>query len=383
MRAVLISIVVLAVTPACAQAFALESSQSEKGWIKLTVRDASGATRVNIAEAGNGVADVVPENGQAVVRHAAAWRCDRLERTFTATASYPDGSTATATTAIRTPSCAKRFALSVRALRGRIRVAISDRWKLGASPRVCVDPPARKPVCRAVKVPLRRTYRGPGFWTVSVGAAKRGVYVRPRGRLRLLATGDSMIQIVDTFLKERLAKRRIGVRSDARISTGLSKPFLLNWPRLAARQARKLHPDVTVVFIGANDGFPFGNVGCCGDAWVDAYAKRAEAMMRSYARQNRGLVYWLTLPAPQPAQWRAVYPAVNRAIKRAAARVGGPTRVLDIARTFTPGYHFRRSMVWHGRRQTVRQPDGVHLSPNGASITETLIERALRKDRVL
>jgi hypothetical protein len=192
-----------------------------------------------------------------------------------------------------------------------------------------------------------------------------------------------MIQIVDTFLKERLARRRIGVRSDARISTGLSKPFLLNWPGLAARQARKLHPDVTVVFIGANDGFPFGKVDCCGDAWVDAYAKRAEAMMRSYSRQNRGLVYWLTLPAPQPAQWRPVYPAVNRAIKRAAARVGGSTRVLDIARTFTPGYHFRRSMVWHGHRQTVRQPDGVHLSPNGASITETLIERALRKDRVL
>jgi hypothetical protein len=89
-RAVLISIVVLAVTPACAQAFAVESSQSEKGWIKLTVRDAAGATRVNITEAGNGVADVVPDNGQAVVRHAAAWRCDRLERTFTATASYPD-----------------------------------------------------------------------------------------------------------------------------------------------------------------------------------------------------------------------------------------------------------------------------------------------------
>jgi hypothetical protein len=234
-----------------------------------------------------------------------------------------------------------------------------------------------------VKVPLRRTYRGPGFWTVSVGAAKRGVYVRTRGRLRLLATGDSMIQIVDTYLKERLAKRGIGVRSDARISTGLSKPFLLNWPRLAGRQARKLHPDVTVVFIGANDGFPFGNVDCCGGAWVDAYAKRVEAMMRSYTRQNRGLVYWLTLPAPQPAQWRPVYPAVNRAIKRAAARVGGSTRVLDIARTFTPGYHFRRSMVWHGHRQTVRQPDGVHLSPNGASITETLIERALRKDRVL
>jgi lysophospholipase L1-like esterase len=382
-RLVLITLLVLGVTPACAQAFSLESSQAEKGWIALTARDTGDAMRVSITEAGTAIADLQPANGQAAVRHAAAWRCDRLDRTFTATASYPDGSTSTATTSIRTPSCAKRFALSLRPLRGRIRVAISDRWKLGASPRVCVDPPGRKPVCRGLAVPTRRTYRGTGVWTVSVGAAKRSAYVRRAGKLRLLAAGDSMIQIVDTYLKERLAKRRIGVRSDARISTGLSKPFLLNWPRLAARQARKLHPDVTVVFIGANDGFPFGDIDCCGDAWVDAYAKRAEAMMRSYSRQNRGLVYWLTLPAPQPAQWKPVYPAVNRAIKRAAARVGGSTRVLDIARTFTPGYRFRRSMVWHGHRQTVRQDDGVHLSPNGASITETLIQRALRKDRVL
>jgi hypothetical protein len=192
-----------------------------------------------------------------------------------------------------------------------------------------------------------------------------------------------MIQIVDTYLKERLGKRRIGVRSEARIGTGLSKPFLTNWPKLAAKQARGIRPDVTIVFMGANDGFPFGDVDCCGDAWVDAYAKRAEAMMRSYSRKGRGLVYWLTLPAPRPAQWRSIYPAVNRAIKRAAARSGGAGRVLDIARTFTPGYRFRKSMTWHGDRTNVRQEDGIHLSPAGASIAEMLIERALRKDGVL
>jgi hypothetical protein len=281
--------------------------------------------------------------------------------------------------------------LSAHKLHGRIRVRIGDRWKVGdATPRVCVQGPGRKPTCRALPVAAgrtaaRRAYRasGGGLWTVSVGAITQRLYLRPARKLRLLATGDSMIQVVDSYLKERLVTHGIGVRSDARISTGLSKPSLLDWPRLAARQARRIRPDVTVVFIGANDGFPFGSVDCCDDAWVDAYATRAEAMMRSYARQSSGLVYWLTLPAPQPPQWRAVYPAVNRAIKRAAARVGGPVRVLDIAKTFTPGYRFRRSMIWHGHRQTVRQDDGVHLSPSGASITEALIERALRKDGVL
>jgi hypothetical protein len=116
---------------------------------------------------------------------------------------------------------------------------------------------------------------------------------------------------------------------------------------------------------------------------VGAYAKRVEAMMRAYSRSGHGLVYWLTLPAPRPAQWRPIYPAVNRAVKRAAARLDGAARVIDIAKTFTPGYRFRQSMTWHGRHQTVRQEDGIHLSASGAGIAETLIERALRKDGVL
>jgi len=51
--------------------------------------------------------------------------------------------------------------------------------------------------------------------------------------LRLLATGDSMIQIIDGVLARRLERRRATrVRSDARISTGLSKTaVLIGWPR--------------------------------------------------------------------------------------------------------------------------------------------------------
>jgi lysophospholipase L1-like esterase len=392
--------ILLAAAPAAAQALTLTATRPETGWIGLTVPDASTAARVVIEEqlagARQPLADVAPSAGRVEIRHAAIWRCDRLEREFVATAAYPDGSAQMATATIRTPACTNRFTLSARKLGRRIRVRVADRWKVGdASPRVCVQAPGRRPACRALAIATGRTSarrdyrtRGAGLWSVSLAVAhgrrlERHFYVRPPGGLRLLATGDSMIQVLDTYLKQRLAKRRIGVRSDARISTGLSKPFLLDWPRLAAKQARTIRPDLTVAFIGANDGFPFGDIDCCGDAWVDAYSERAEAMMRSWSRGGRGLVYWLTLPAPRPAQWRPIYPAVNRAIKRAAARVGGGVRVLDIAKTFTPGNHFRQSMVWHGRRQSVRQADGIHLSTAGASIAETLVERALRQDGAL
>ena len=385
---------------ASASALTLKADSPETGWVRLSVPDAGDATNVALSEQVAGVAQPLtqapPTAGQLVVPHAAPWRCDRLTRTFNAIASYPDGSTQTATASTTTPSCAKRLALSAHKRKGRIVVSARDRWGIGGvGVRICVSEPGREPPCNGLQIPAgsrtgSRSYRtrAAGVWQLllSTGWGQHTAatfYVRPKRALRLLATGDSMIQIVDSYLKDGLGKRNIHVRSDARISTGLSKPFLLNWPRLAQKQASGIRPDVTVVFIGANDGFPFGRVDCCGDAWVAAYAKRAESMMRSYLRQNHGLVYWLTLPSPRPAQWKPIYPAVNKAIKRAAAAFNGAVKVLDIAKTFTPGYRFRSTMRWHGRYENVRNSDGVHLSAAGAAIAATLIERAMRRDGII
>ena len=209
------------------------------------------------------------------------------------------------------------------------------------------------------------------------------------GRLRLLATGDSMIQIIDGILERRLERRRgTRVRSDARISTGVSKPRMFDWVRRAREQARSLHPDVTVMFIGANDGFPLrtpagAGAPCCGAAWVAAYARRVEAMMRSYRRRGRSYVYWMTLPAPRRADFARVYRAVNKAIRRAAARVGRGVRVIDLVPVFTPGGEFRRYVRFRGRRVNARQDDGVHLSTAGAAIAATLLVDRLKADGAL
>jgi lysophospholipase L1-like esterase len=384
----------------CQDCLGLSAGGSQTGWISLSVRR-SEPVRVTLTEqigdAQQPIADVAGGAPEVVVRHAEIWRCDRRDRRFVATATFADGVTQTVTQTLRTPSCGKRLTLAASASKHggsrRIAVRLTDRWGVGDVPaRACVAAPGRKLACRSVRIPggrkqTRLSYRAgkPGLWSVVLqtawGQSATGhVYVRPAGGLRLLATGDSMIEYVDAALKDRLAGLGVEVRSDARVSTGLSKPFLLDWPRLAKHQAATVRPDVTVVFVGANDGFPFGTARCCGNGWVDAYATRAKEMMDAYSRRGRGLVYWLTLPAPRPAEWRPVYPAVNRALKRAAAGFGGRVRVLDIAKVFTPGNRFRSSIVWQGRRQTVRQDDGIHLSQAGASIAEVLIQRALRQD---
>jgi hypothetical protein len=205
--------------------------------------------------------------------------------------------------------------------------------------------------------------------------------VRPRGgRLRVLATGDSMIQIVDGFLAGRLHG---GVRSDARISTGISKPGEFDWVRHARRQAARRRPDVTVSFIGANEGFPLGGAACCGRAWIRRYAGRVRRMMRAYRRGRAGVVYWLTLPTPRDARFARVFGPVNRALRRAASRFGPQVRLIDLRPVLAPGGRFRRAIRYRGRRVVVRQDDGVHLSPAGASIAADLVIRAMRRDRIL
>jgi hypothetical protein len=205
----------------------------------------------------------------------------------------------------------------------------------------------------------------------------------PRRHIRILATGDSMIQVVDSFLADRLPAHH--VIGEAHVSTGISKAgfFGLDWVKHAAAQARSIHPDATVVWIGPNEGFPINGVDCCSRVWIRAYAQRARAMMRSYRRDGRALVYWLTLPIPRSGALAHVLRAVNRAIFEAARGAGSGVHVIDMRRVFTPQNRFQQTACYRGRCFSARQPDGVHLSNAGARVAADIIARRLRAERAI
>ncbi|CAA9505628.1 MAG: hypothetical protein AVDCRST_MAG67-2403 [uncultured Solirubrobacteraceae bacterium] len=270
--------------------------------------------------------------------------------------------------------------VTLRAPAGALGVKLGDtvswravlQWREGTG---CAVIPGPQP-CTQVLPPA-------GALTLKTRAARRPAFTR-LGRLRLLATGDSMIQIVDSYLKQRLGRRRgATVRSDAHIGSGISNPAKRDWVRKAGAQSAGFKPDVTVVFLGANDGYPIAGAQCCDVPWIAAYAKRVEAMMRSYLRGGRSYVYWLTLPTPSRASFVRIYSSVNAAIRRAAQRVGDGVRVIDIARVFTPGGRFRQTITFRGRTINARQADGIHLSTAGASVAATLVIDRLRADRAL
>jgi hypothetical protein len=376
------------------QRLALSADARDRGYIGLSLHSAPGVP-VTIAEQGASLAQLRPSSPATNLRRVTTWRCDRRVRVFSATSA--DGQTASAE--VRTPSCARRLVLAAprRARVGRrVALRVVDRWRLGAlEARLCVGPPGGPARCRTERIGSgRRVERTsfkalrPGGWRISArtpyGRATRTVRAaHAGGRIRLLATGDSMIQIIDGFLKQRLASRGVRVRSDAHISTGISKPSLLDWGAQARRQAAT-RPDVVVMFLGANDGFSMGDAACCNnEAWIAEYARRAGRMMESYGRGGRTRVYWLLLPTPRGGFFRETFPAVNAGIRRAATRARRDVRVIDLVEVFTPGGRYRDTMPIGGRRVRVRQSDGVHLNTTGASLAASIIIRTLRRERIL
>jgi lysophospholipase L1-like esterase len=379
----------------------LTLSAGHTGWIAAQVAAPAGVA-ITVADGGDVVATGTTDaTGALALPRAAAWSCHRNRRLE---ASYVNaGGARQATTAtIRTPSCAGRIAATPRPAHPRAgraaSILISDRWRVGGiTVSVCAPPGEVAPRCHALAlapgalrgaVKERPTRPGRHRYTVTYGSGRRTtatMLVRPRSsHLKVLATGDSMIQILDDDLGARLAARGpVRLTRDAHISTGITKPFMLDWVAHAAASARSAKPDVTVVFLGANDGFPIGSAPCCGGLWQARYAKRAARMMRSYARGGRSQVYWLLLPTPRRKAFVDIYRTVNRALRAAAARFPGVVELIDLGKVFTPGGRFRQTMVWHGRRESVRQADGVHLSVAGAAIAAQVVQQRMRDDRLV
>jgi lysophospholipase L1-like esterase len=386
-------------------AVAADISAGQLGWLRLRVAAPPGATVV-VREQLPGGASIEtarltmegPSSGRA---HLAPWLCDRLERRFQTTVTAPGADPLTSEITVVTPSCRDRVRLGVtprRPVAGRpLQVLARDRWHSAGLPlRLCIQGPVDAaercrrtelsatvptrvlPVAAPQSGRYRIVLRGPRGVVV-----RRDVVVGPRaGVLRLLATGDSEIQVLDDQLAARLRSRGVRVTSDAHVGSGLAKLFQLNWLQHAATFARTLHPDITVVFLGANDGYGIGTNTCCGPGWSDAYALRAAQMMRSYSRHGAGRVFWFLLPAPRGAGFQEIFSGVNRALHLAAGRVPG-VRLVDLSPEITPGGTFHQTVVRAGRTVNVRQPDGVHLSVAGSAIAVDVLVAAMRAEGAL
>jgi hypothetical protein len=401
------AVAALAAAPASAQepttAFAADSTQA--GVISLLFWGAQGA-EVRYYER---VGDERKALGRArsatgtvtTLTDATTWSCDRLERRFEARAKLPDGSTASGEYGVRTASCAHRFRVEAptRVAPGRLaRVRVLDRWNIGGiRPKLCITPPGGERACktvafaRAVAVATRR-FRAEkrGRWRVELRVRDHRVrrYVAVGGDTKIrevtlptvLATGDSTMQGIDSYLSDELVDDAT-LRSDVQLGSAISRGDF--WATYAKTQTRRRHQRISVMSIGAAfDGFPLTGpagerVECCAEPWVALYAARVRAIMRTYLRRGRGRVFWLTPPLPRDPVRLQITSAITLAIERAAAGLEG-VRVIRVDQLFSPAGVYTEVIRYRGRDVRVRDADGVHLNISGTAIMAQLLAPAIR-----
>jgi lysophospholipase L1-like esterase len=350
-------------------------------------------------ELGRATTDV---NGFAPLLTAATWRCDRQSRRFTATTTSPQGGAQAATFEVHTPSCAGRLEIGVprHVVRGaRVPVRIVDGWHLGDDTvPLCVSGAGVSRRCSTIRLVrgragVLRRVTAPRSGMLRVAVDLHGYRVAERvavgtatppdvtAKPVLLATGDSTIEGVDSYLAERLGST-VRTAFGSRPGTGLSLDGELPWPQAAGEQVRRLAPRVTVISLGANDTYPMRTadgqtVACCSAAWGAQYAARAGSLMRTYTAGG-GRLLWLLLPVPRASWQAAAFAAINDAVRDAAAGVRD-VRLLDVGDEISPGGVYTDTLMPGGATVPVRAQDGVHLSAAGASIVADAVLRDLRQ----
>jgi hypothetical protein len=206
------------------------------------------------------------------------------------------------------------------------------------------------------------------------------VKVRTVARPVVLATGDSTMQGIDSYLSDELADDAT-LRSDVQLGSAISRGDF--WTEHAARQVKRMHQRVSVISIGAAfDGFPLAapegpRVECCEEPWVALYAARVRTIMRSYLRRGRGRVFWLTPPLPRDPVRLRITSAITMAIERAAVQLEG-VKVIRVDELFSPGGTYTDVIRHRGRDVRVRDADGVHLNISGTAIMAQLLAPAIR-----
>jgi hypothetical protein len=382
----------------------LVADATHPGVIDLAFYNAGGAQVVFFECVGDGMRRLAARRsdaaGPTMLKDATTWSCDRLTRRFAGTATLPDGTVAFGAYSVHTVSCAHRFALAApRRVRpgATVTARVVDRWGIGGlSPELCIAPAHERLRCRTLAFPravtvasrrFRATTRG--RWRIELRVRRHRIRTsvavggvssaRPAPASALLATGDSTMQGIDSFLADELGDAA-SVHSDVRPGTGISRGDYWMWH--AASQTRRLRQRVTVMSVGAaTDALamptPAGvPAACCGEPWVQEYGRRVRIMMQTYLRGGRARVIWLTPPEPRYPPRAAITHAVDAAVVRAADGLAD-VKVIRIDLMFSPdGY--RDVIRYRGRDVRVRESDGVHLSVPGTAIAAKAVAQAIR-----
>jgi hypothetical protein len=204
--------------------------------------------------------------------------------------------------------------------------------------------------------------------------------------LRVLVTGDSLSDYDGQQLARLVAARHLPakVRVQARNGTGLTQPSVFDWSQEAAQEAVDFNPDVVVMVLGANDGWPLHGSEVGSAAWVAEYSRRVEAVTQDFiAGDPQRRVYWVGPPVPRSQPWIHIFARINDAVRAAVPNVPG-LRYVDVAGPTSENGRYTDYLTDNdGHRVLARQHDGIHYSFTGSVFPARIILGAFRGEYTL
>lgn len=202
----------------------------------------------------------------------------------------------------------------------------------------------------------------------------------------VLLVGDSLsIGLTDQLQDAYKGQKTLRFVHLGRVSSGLTRPELIDWPKALADLSRREKPDAVVIMIGANDdkGLPGpdgANVPFESADWDKAFG-RAVSELLGIARSGNpdAALYWVGAPVMGDPALNQAMRRINAVIAKACARKDA--RFIDAAPLFSDerGGFARYAVDGDGDIRSIRYPDGVHLTVSGAKMLAGQVLKSLDK----
>jgi hypothetical protein len=213
----------------------------------------------------------------------------------------------------------------------------------------------------------------------------------PTEPLNAWVGGDSLAVVPGQSVLETFPGRSEGVfqsvvpQVDGRISTGLARPEVFNWPEHLQAETARLDPEVVVLTLGSNDDQALTNAPDGGtisqdsaEAWVAEYRRRVGGLMDQLIAGGRTLVL-VGVPIVRDEGRSAEYNTINTIYKEEAAKREDRVIFVDTFDLFQDegGGYADYLPNESGELVKYRADDGIHLTRAGGDLVANEIYRAL------
>lgn len=212
--------------------------------------------------------------------------------------------------------------------------------------------------------------------------------VSPQDPLRVWVGGDSLAGEYSTALVRRAndtgAIETNRATEEVRVSTGLTRQDVFNWPAHLASSADQFGADVVVVVFGLNDDqtitLPDGSTAGFGSPeWQAEYRRRVGGMMDQQIGAGREIVF-VGIPPIRDQGRSERYALINGIVEEEAA-IRPRAAFVDTWDIVTDEDGDYADVIGDGSGGAVRvrTPDGIHLETGGAGFVADATMRELAR----